>query len=404
MWTPLSDEERLSRALEEYDRHRKEGHYETALQTLKSDLEARIGKDPRIHLHDVQARVKSRGSFEAKVRKDPSRDVEDVLGVRVITYFRDDAKWVEQLIRDMLMIREGTYSNKADKLDDREFGYRSIQFVAEVPPLGYGTTRQDGVSNGILPKALSPNVVEIQIRTVLEHAWAEVEHDVYARRDTPTSRSIRRRFALTAALIENADEQLETLRDALDPDHPGETVLETQTNDGFLQRFYENERSSIELDEKIVTALDLPKGRPPKYDREVSRAVDVAGLDSTEALRSALGRSPAHAVRMAIVCVDVDHSLILPDAIDGVDDVPVAFPGIGLYWLALGLLHEHQKPHVSFNSVSPGRLHEYREVGRYLLHNPAVSALTVRAQYWALRHESGEVFSPNNEFVIRQLD
>lgn len=398
MFSPISADERVRRSLVVFDLNGPA--YKRALDDLTMELRSRIQADQRIHLHDVQRRVKDRKSLETKLRRDPSRDIEDAIGVRIITYFRDDAIWVEQIVREMLLIREGSYSNKADKLNDREFGYRSIQFVATVPSAGYGTTWKDDIRNLITPPELSPAIVEIQIRSILEHAWAEAEHDVYANRDTQIPRSVRRRFALTAALIENADEQLETLRDELSLDRPDVEDSAGEVQEGFVQRFVENDRASIDLDHEIAAALDIPKRRPQKYSRETQQAVLVAGIRSYSALQGALLKHSRLALRMAIVCTDIRHSLILPDSMHEHDDEPVAFPGIGIYWLSLGLLHQQQDPIFGFNSVSPARLKEYRDVGQYLAEHPNESALAVRDRYQAQRHPSGGTHLGEHDLVL----
>lgn len=82
------------------------------------------------------------------------------------------------------------------------------------------------------------------------------------------------------------------------------------------------------------------------------------------------------------------------------DDEPVAFPGIGIYWLSLGLLHHQQDPIFGFNSVSPARLKEYRDVGQYLAENPNESALPVRDRYQAQRHPSGGTQLREHDLVL----
>ena len=391
MFSPITGDDRIAAVLQSFDGHSASNAYLDSLEAIAKELRARILADSRIHLHDVRPRVKKRDSLLKKLRKDPFREVEDILGLRVITYFRDDAIWVEQVVRGMLKVREGTYSNKADNLHDREFGYRSIQFIATVPPGGYGTTWEDDLRNAIASPEMSPEIVEIQIRSVLEHGWAEAEHGLYANRHEPEPerRSVRRRFALTAALVEAADEQLEMLRDELALDRPDDESDTDDRQEGFVQRFFENERASIDLDDQISAALDIRKRRPQKYSREVSRAVLTAGIRSSSDLRRALQKHARLALRMAIVCVDVEHALILPDAFHEHDDHPESYPGIGIYWLSLALVHQYQDPIFSFNSVSDARLMEYRDVGRYLFENPDESALSVRERYFLQRHPTG---------------
>ena len=56
---------------------------------------------------------------------------------------------------------------------------------------------------------------EIQIRSVLQHAWAEIEHDLGYKADVALSRNIRREFARIASMLETADNAFIAIRDEL---------------------------------------------------------------------------------------------------------------------------------------------------------------------------------------------
>jgi len=153
----------------------------------------------------VEARVKKRGSFEQKVRRDPSRPVLDMVGLRIMTFFRSDIPQVEKMTRRLFDVAEESYIDKGELLSDASFGYRSVQFVSH--------TRGDGVGGEF--EAGIP--VEVQIRTMLEHVWAEVEHDFrYKPQHDAPSADVNRRFALTAALLEQADLNLDDIRRELE--------------------------------------------------------------------------------------------------------------------------------------------------------------------------------------------
>ncbi|MEQ6896561.1 hypothetical protein [Microbacterium sp. KR10-403] len=383
---------RIERELEAYD---------TTFSTYKknaADLEQRIRTaleaDPRIRLHDVSARVKDRSSLERKllkkVEKDPMMHIEDVIGVRIITYFRDDAPRVEDIVRRILDVHEGSYVNKADMLRDREFGYRSIQFVVTMPWATRETNVPSSWGVNILEPSLSPAVAEIQIRSILEHAWAETQHDLQYHAAQTLSRDVDRRFALTAALVENVDEQLMAIRNEVSDVRDDEATTPEEREEGYIQRIIETDRASRALDEKIANALDLELIKGLKHRREVGRATAIANLHTSSQIREALAEQGGKlGLRMAIVCTDVDHQLILPDTHHHTDDPIAAFPGIGIYWTALALLHRGRDKYSSFNSVGGGRLAEYVEVGRYLVEHPKESALSIRERYRRQAYEHG---------------
>ena len=57
-------------------------------------------------------------------------------------------------------------------------------------------------------------VVEIQVRTILQHAWAELEHDIQYTSSTAIPKEIRRRFMALAGVLEVADREFQAIQDA----------------------------------------------------------------------------------------------------------------------------------------------------------------------------------------------
>ena len=78
---------------------------------------------------------------------------------------------------------------------------------------------------------LRGRVASVQIRTVLQHAWAEFEHDIRYKGTVPEehARDFDRRFTLAAGLLELADREFSTIRDRLRSDPAA--VPETQDDD-----------------------------------------------------------------------------------------------------------------------------------------------------------------------------
>ena len=56
-------------------------------------------------------------------------------------------------------------------------------------------------------------MVELQVRTILQHAWAEIEHDIQYKAVSVLPVQIRRRFATLAGLIEIADREFQAIQD-----------------------------------------------------------------------------------------------------------------------------------------------------------------------------------------------
>ena len=152
----------------------------------------------------VTGRAKSVSSFATKAGRtvdgvpayaDPLREITDQVGVRVITYVRSDVATVADVLGAQLRV-----------LDDRDLG----QETASEGRFGYA-------SRHLLVEREDGAVAQVQVRTVLQHAWAEFEHDIRYKGTVPPehARDFDRRFTLAAGLLELADQEFTTIRERL---------------------------------------------------------------------------------------------------------------------------------------------------------------------------------------------
>jgi hypothetical protein len=88
------------------------------------------------------------------------------------------------------------------------FGYASRHLLVSLDP-----ARESQPLHDLLPDRR----VQVQIRTVLQHAWAEFEHDIRYKGTIPDEHvpDFDRRFTLAAGLLELADREFSTIRDRL---------------------------------------------------------------------------------------------------------------------------------------------------------------------------------------------
>lgn len=141
------------------------------------DYLERLLTEAAIKAHGVSARAKSISSFEDKcLRKQyeaPRQDVTDTVAVRIITYSVTDRERAEELIRDRFEVTED--HNPGDVKERRRRGYDCHHFVVggESPEALSGWL----IAGGKLSQYFEEfGGLEIQIRTVAAHAWAEFEH------------------------------------------------------------------------------------------------------------------------------------------------------------------------------------------------------------------------------------
>ena len=172
--------------------------------------------DAGINYLSITGRTKSVGSFAAKAARrvdgrllypDPLRDITDQLGVRVITYVLSDVAAVAELMHDQVVVTDDRDMGQETASQGR-FGYASRHLLIGLDP---AREAQPGF------ELLRGRVASVQIRTVLQHAWAEFEHDIRYKGTVPEEheREFDRRFTLAAGLLELADREFSTIRDRL---------------------------------------------------------------------------------------------------------------------------------------------------------------------------------------------
>ncbi len=92
--------------------------------------------------------------------------------------------------------------------NEGRFGYASRHLLISLDAAREGQSSYE---------ALRGVQAQVQIRTVLQHAWAEFEHDIRYKGTIPDEHApdFDRRFTLAAGLLELADREFSTIRDRL---------------------------------------------------------------------------------------------------------------------------------------------------------------------------------------------
>jgi ppGpp synthetase/RelA/SpoT-type nucleotidyltranferase len=187
------------------------GLYNEYCERLKVLL-AQLLKQRGLTIHSISARLKSRESYLKKISAKGSAyqaigDITDVAGIRVITYFADQVDEIARVIENEFIIDAVNTIDKRSALDPDRFGYLSLHYVVSLSASRSGLTEY---------RALQGLKAEIQIRSILQHAWAEMEHDLGYKTTHEIPRSTRRQFARLAGLLELADNEFVGIRTALE--------------------------------------------------------------------------------------------------------------------------------------------------------------------------------------------
>lgn len=172
-------------------------------------------KSRDIQVHSVQFRAKDPSSFGRKASKpsdadpnqpkyhDPIQEITDLSATRVITFFPRTIESIDQMLREEFEILE-----KADKaedlLEEERFGYQSVHYLVKLNKARSGLPEYQRFAGA---------VTEVQVRTILQHAWAEIEHDIQYKSSAAIPRDIRRRFMALAGMLELADREFQAIQD-----------------------------------------------------------------------------------------------------------------------------------------------------------------------------------------------
>ncbi|WP_010516946.1 GTP pyrophosphokinase [Croceivirga radicis] len=183
--------------LEEYDKF--EVIYNNLSTTLKALITSLL-EQKGIKVHQIETRVKERESLKKKILRKGNKynslsDITDIVGIRIITYFEDEIDQISSVIKKEFDIDKVNSIDKR-KIETDKFGYRSLHYVAS---LKKERTKLAEYSDYDKMK------FEFQIRSILQHSWAEIEHDLGYKGEFEIPSSAKRTFYRVAALLEQAD-------------------------------------------------------------------------------------------------------------------------------------------------------------------------------------------------------
>jgi len=260
-------------------------------------------QDAQLRHQPIQARVKKRDKLRTKYldpQKDYRRldDITDQAALRVITYYDDEVDRVAEVIkREFAVIPEKSVDKRETEPD--RFGYYALNFVC---------THTDRRKTDVQFKKYAGFCFEIQVASILRHAWSEIEHEWYDLKDAYPD-EIKRRFYRLAALLEIAESEFLDLRKiktdyrrSVDVQVEAE-VSDIPVNALSLKAFISREAIVARIDEAVASIQGRSLSEPNEGTIGArANAANVAGLTTLQMLRESLGKYESDIVEYVERC------------------------------------------------------------------------------------------------------
>lgn len=238
-------QDRLLSILEEYKQVKP--IYEEYTQKMYELINSLI-KESEIKIHSVDSRTKGIDNLEEKLwRKRDSykklSDITDLSGIRIICYFSSQVEEIAKIIEHNFAVIPNLSIDKGKTLDPDRFGYLSLHYVARI---------SDTRKNLQEYKKYQDLLCEIQIRSILQHSWAEIEHDLGYKSTFEIPRDMKRRFYRLSSLLELADDEFINLKAEIET---YSTSIKNQ-NIGYNEEIYID---AVSLNEYVSTSPVVKK-------------------------------------------------------------------------------------------------------------------------------------------------
>lgn len=176
-----------------------ETHAEPLIRFLQKQFEALLHGANAVLAVPIQHRIKT---FDSILEKSNRKGIDlehihifnDLVGFRLIFLNQSSVQLAEEVLAENFDILDS--QNKASELGPSQFGYQSVHYNIRIP-----------VSWQDLPQFKnSPRIsIEVQLRTLSQHVWAVLSHDMQYKNESSVPENVLRSVSRLSALLETVD-------------------------------------------------------------------------------------------------------------------------------------------------------------------------------------------------------
>lgn len=259
----------------------------------------------------IEGRVKTEESLKGKLNRKGEKyhlltDITDIYGARVICFFSDDVDKFAAAVSKLFVVDEENSVDKRAVLSPDAFGYLSLHFVFSLP------------KNAGYEEDICGIRFELQIRSVLQHAWAEMQHDMGYKSAFGTPKNVVREFSRVAGLLEIADKMFCEIRDGIkrygeeiEEKIASGTAGETEADLTTLAVYMQRNADMLAFTKKFASACGIEKIAEASSDPYLSQLKNL-GINTLGGIDELITTDGEEAI--ALAKKELANTEVLPSA------------------------------------------------------------------------------------------